>query len=107
MTLSTLDGLFQSSLLPFVASVYLSTARFRVTSTYGLFRRMTGVGTFEIGSQQSSVVARPEIIIEGTDGRGTTWRPLHFRFKPGDVHAPPAWRLHFSPDSTGKCRSHL
>lgn len=43
---------------------------------------MTGVGT-------TGEVARPEIVMEGSND-GATWYPLEFRYKPGDINrAPP------------------
>ncbi|TMW69639.1 hypothetical protein Poli38472_001795 [Pythium oligandrum] len=96
-TLSVLGRSFQESLPPFVYSAYTSTSHFRVTSPYGLFRTMTGVGTIERDGQRFSVVARPEIIVEGTDDGGATWKPYHFRFKPGDISVAPRLNVPFQP----------
>lgn len=53
----------------------------RLTSSYGLFRRMTGVGS-------EGQVSRPEIIISGSlDGH--RWNEIEFKYKPGDVATPP------------------
>lgn len=90
LTLSTLDPPFQRSMPPFVTAAYQATEKYRVTSPYGLFRSMTGVGTVERGGQQRElVVARPEIILEGTVDEGRTWHEYHFQHKPGDVSARP------------------
>eukprot|EP00899_Mesostigma_viride_P006875 jgi/Mesvir1/16189/Mv08453-RA.2 len=73
----------EKSLLP-PAPHYLQTtaSRLHVANAYGLFRHMTGVGPH-------GTVARPEIIIEGSNDM-STWRPYEFRYKPGDVtRAPP------------------
>ena len=78
-----------------------------VSSGYGLFRRMTGVGTVKImpfeqsygwAGAQPSVVARPEIIIEAIfedkditeddltiNQANKVWHELNFRWKPGDI----------------------
>ena len=55
-----------------------------LTSGYGLFRRMTGVG-------RDSTVARPEVVFEVSNDGGQHWRELHFRYKPGDVRRAPPW----------------
>ena len=69
---------------------------------YGLFRRMTGVGTVPTSSKGGgwaglppSAVARPEIILEGLFENATPsieddWQELHiFRWKPGAVDVIP------------------
>ncbi|KAG6974121.1 hypothetical protein JG688_00003211 [Phytophthora aleatoria] len=85
VTLSVLDQSFQQSLPSFVISTYYSTEKYRITSAYGLFRTMTGVGTVQLGNgQHVSVVARPEIILEGTKDGGLTWKAYHFKYKPDD-----------------------
>lgn len=54
-----------------------------LTSSYGLFRRMTGVG-------RDGGVARPEVVFEvSSDGR--KFAELEFLFKPGRVDRPPPW----------------
>ena len=60
------------------------STKFRLSSGYGLFRRMTGVG--EDGS-----VMRPEIVLEGSDDGGN-WTALEFKHKPSDdVNVAPTW----------------
>jgi hypothetical protein len=60
-------------------------------SSYGLFRRMTGVGHFSSRKLKiiqrkfnttlvPSVVSRPEIILEGFDTTSATWKEIHFRY---------------------------
>ena len=56
--------------------------RLHLASGYGLFRRMTGVGAH-------GEVARPELVLEGSDDDGENWAPLEFRYKPGDVGRAP------------------
>ena len=78
--------------------LYHHCAPFQVTSGYGLFRRMTGVGQYtqppsggtEFSSAWAplpvSVVARPEIELEGYDENEEVWRAIPFAYKPGDVY---------------------
>ncbi|XP_028823280.1 lipase maturation factor 2a isoform X2 [Denticeps clupeoides] len=67
-----------SSLWPGVRRLYEMTERLHVANSYGLFRRMTGVG------------GRPEVIVEGSvDGR--SWAEIEFMYKPGNVSAAPAF----------------
>lgn len=77
--LASLDPKFQHQtvrpLLPFDPS---QVSPWRLSSPYGLFRHMTGVG-------KEMEVARPEIVLEGSVDHGHTWEPIHFKFKPGDV----------------------
>ena len=56
----------------------------QVASGYGLFRRMTGVGEYS-----PSVVARPEIILEGLSNETGTWSEIPFLFKPGKITKMP------------------
>jgi hypothetical protein len=67
-------------------------APYSITSSYGLFRSMTGVGSNVVDAigRTRSVVARPELIIEGTDD-GIKWYPFHFKHKPGDPNVAPTW----------------
>jgi hypothetical protein len=79
--------------------IYQSYARpYQLANGYGLFRRMTGVGIAPAKSSgwaglPPSVVARPEIILEGVfEGSNTTveeWHELSFRWKPGNVTEMP------------------
>ena len=97
-------------------SEYWPKARqYHLSSGYGLFRRMTGVGkasgTGWAGLTTPSVVARPEIIVEAKlqdkDGGSTSdWKELEFRWKPGDLKQMPLqvaphqprldWRMWFA-----------
>ncbi|XP_032666182.1 lipase maturation factor 2-like [Odontomachus brunneus] len=45
-----------------------------LVNSYGLFRRMTGVG------------GRPEVIIEGSDSIDGPWKEYEFLYKPGNVN---------------------
>ncbi|CEM09631.1 unnamed protein product [Vitrella brassicaformis CCMP3155] len=54
------------------------TAPFQLTASYGLFRRMTGVG------------GRPELTIEGYDPERRQWLEYEFAYKPGREDTRPA-----------------
>ncbi|XP_008310096.1 lipase maturation factor 2a [Cynoglossus semilaevis] len=64
-------------LWPAVHRAYEFVDRYQVVNSYGLFRRMTGVG------------GRPEVVIEGSYD-GIEWTEIEFMFKPGNLSAPPA-----------------
>ncbi|KAI0228778.1 Lipase maturation factor 2 [Lamellibrachia satsuma] len=51
------------------------TNHLHLTSSYGLFRMMTGVG------------GRPEVILEGSDLLEKGWKEYEFLYKPGNVSA--------------------
>ncbi|XP_063009663.1 lipase maturation factor 2 [Melospiza melodia melodia] len=84
-------GLFAVSLVPFtyiehesngklwpgIHQMFGAVERFQVVNSYGLFRRMTGVG------------GRPEVILEGSYD-GHSWMEIEFMYKPGNVSAAPA-----------------
>lgn len=83
-------AMFTISLVPFTYIEYDSNAnlwpgvrqahelvhRYQLVNSYGLFRRMTGVG------------GRPEVVIEGSYD-GSTWVEIEFMYKPGNMSAPP------------------
>jgi len=98
-------GFFGSSAF---GKLWFKARMHRVINSYGLFRRMTGVG--EMGTQEHSefnhetgpwgwgglppsIVERPELILEGLIYRDNVtemeWRELKFRWKPGDVMVSP------------------
>jgi hypothetical protein len=56
-----------------------------LTSSYGLFRSMTGVG------------GRPEVIIEGSDELHGPWVEYDFLYKPGNITRAPAFLLPHQP----------
>ncbi|XP_027024758.2 lipase maturation factor 2a [Tachysurus fulvidraco] len=65
-----------SNLWPGVRRVFDLTDRYQLVNSYGLFRRMTGVG------------GRPEVVMEGSmDGRN--WVEINFMYKPGNVSTAP------------------
>eukprot|EP00092_Neocalanus_flemingeri_P022033 GFUD01023898.1.p1 GENE.GFUD01023898.1~~GFUD01023898.1.p1 ORF type:complete len:639 (+),score=170.92 GFUD01023898.1:81-1997(+) len=59
--------------------------RLQLTSSYGLFRRMTGVG------------GRPEVIIEGSDQLHGPWKEYEFLYKPGNISRAPTFMLPHQP----------
>ncbi|XP_078333474.1 lipase maturation factor 2-like isoform X2 [Crassostrea virginica] len=50
---------------------------YHLTNSYGLFRRMTGVG------------GRPEVIIEGSNSVESGWKEYEFYYKPGNISRVP------------------
>lgn len=65
-----------SRLWPAVRQAHDLVDRFQLVNSYGLFRRMTGVG------------GRPEVVIEGSYD-AITWTEIEFMYKPGNMSAPP------------------
>ncbi|XP_038124771.1 lipase maturation factor 2a [Cyprinodon tularosa] len=63
-------------LWPGVREAYSLVDRYQLVNSYGLFRRMTGVG------------GRPEVVIEGSMD-GNTWTEIEFMYKPGNMSASP------------------
>ncbi|CAL8358743.1 unnamed protein product [Lota lota] len=59
-------------LWPGVRRAYQVVDRFQLVNSYGLFRRMTGVG------------GRPEVVIEGSNDQ-VTWTEIDFMYKPGNM----------------------
>ncbi|NXX75362.1 LMF2 factor, partial [Urocolius indicus] len=84
-------GMFAISLVPFtyieheahgqlwpgLQRMFSAVERFQLASSYGLFRRMTGVG------------GRPEVVLEGSYDR-QSWTEIEFMYKPGNVSVAPA-----------------
>ncbi|XP_006633846.2 lipase maturation factor 2a [Lepisosteus oculatus] len=67
-----------SRLWPGIRKVYDVVDRYQLVNSYGLFRRMTGVG------------GRPEVVIEGSIDK-ETWTEIQFMYKPGNISAPLPW----------------
>ncbi|XP_033918832.1 lipase maturation factor 2 [Melopsittacus undulatus] len=89
-------GLFAISLVPFtyieseshrklwpgIHEAFGAVQRLQLVNSYGLFRRMTGVG------------GRPEVVLEGSYN-GKNWTEIEFMYKPGNVsRAPPVVAPH-------------
>ncbi|CAL8296602.1 unnamed protein product [Boreogadus saida] len=64
-------------LWPGVRRAHQAADGLQLVNSYGLFRRMTGVG------------GRPEVVIEGSQDR-VTWTEIDFMYKPGNASTPPA-----------------
>lgn len=81
------------------ATVRSLLAPFHIASSYGLFRRMTGVGPigkFADVQGEYSVVQRPELIVQGSmDGK--KWRSYGVRYKPGDPKDAPSYIMPHQP----------
>ncbi|CAH1787251.1 unnamed protein product [Owenia fusiformis] len=77
VTLTVLDKGSEEMLPPVVYQLHERTHKFHLTSSYGLFRRMTGVG------------GRPEVILEGSNSEEGPWREYYFHYKPGNVYSRP------------------
>uniref|UniRef100_A0A8C8S9E1 Lipase maturation factor n=1 Tax=Pelusios castaneus TaxID=367368 RepID=A0A8C8S9E1_9SAUR len=83
-------GMFAISLVPFTYIEYESNGklwpgvhqmfnavdRYQLVNSYGLFRRMTGVG------------GRPEVVLEGSYDM-QKWTEIEFMYKPGNISAMP------------------
>uniref|UniRef100_A0AAV2KW97 Lipase maturation factor n=1 Tax=Knipowitschia caucasica TaxID=637954 RepID=A0AAV2KW97_KNICA len=65
-----------ANLWPVVTQAHGLVDRYQLVNSYGLFRRMTGVG------------GRPEVVIEGSHD-AVTWVEIEFMYKPGNMSAPP------------------
>ncbi len=63
-----------------VKELHGNLSKFHVTSSYGLFRRMTG-------TEQG----RPEVILEFSDSLSGPWKEFEFLYKPGNVAASPGF----------------
>ncbi|XP_028413544.1 lipase maturation factor 2-like [Dendronephthya gigantea] len=75
---SNLDRTTQQNIWPVVRKWHDQVQHLEIANSYGLFRRMTGVG------------GRPEIVIEGSDSLDGPWKEYNFRYKPGLLtHCPP------------------
>ncbi|KAM3609466.1 uncharacterized protein V6R79_015311 [Siganus canaliculatus] len=91
-------AMFTISLVPFTYIEYDSNARlwpgvrlahdvvdrYQLVNSYGLFRRMTGVG------------GRPEVVIEGSYD-AVSWTEIEFMYKPGNLSAAPAVMIPHQP----------
>ena len=71
---SVLHRSSNSTIMPPLRKLYSKIDHLHIANSYGLFRRMTGVG------------GRPEVVIEGANDVQGPWREYNFRYKPGDVN---------------------
>ncbi|CAK4137238.1 unnamed protein product [Aphanomyces euteiches] len=90
--LAKMDATYAETLPNFMKTAGIVTSKLRLSSPYGNFQKSTGVrkvtvpGTF---INEFAIVARPEIIIEGSDDDGKTWQAYEFNSKPGNVNLAP------------------
>lgn len=71
-------GKYSAPVTPFLVPLQNDAARFSVVNSYGLFRRMTGVG------------GRPELVIEAANAEAGPWTEVKFLYKPTKLdQAPP------------------
>ena len=84
-----------------VVDMHELTQPFALTSSYGLFRQMTGVGNIQEYVDPlhppHAQVARPELILEGFSAKEERWIEIAFRYKPGDVMRSPPWIAPYQP----------
>uniref|UniRef100_UPI00358F7D99 lipase maturation factor 2-like n=1 Tax=Myxine glutinosa TaxID=7769 RepID=UPI00358F7D99 len=66
-------------LWPAVRKLHAAVDPWQLSSSYGLFRRMTGVG------------GRPEVVIEGSWELERNWKELEFMYKPGNISTSPSF----------------
>jgi len=77
---AVVDDTASSSIPTSLRRIYSKFEPFEITHSYGLFRRMTGVG------------GRPEVVIEGTNDNldeSPEWEEIEFPYKPGALERPP------------------
>lgn len=82
---TVIDRTTSNSLWPVIRSWHSEVDRFHVVNSYGLFRRMTGVG------------GRPEIIIEGSNSLDSGWKEINFLYKPGNKGSSPPFIVPHQP----------
>eukprot|EP00750_Incisomonas_marina_P027447 INCI6192.7.p1 GENE.INCI6192.7~~INCI6192.7.p1 ORF type:complete len:707 (+),score=82.87 INCI6192.7:250-2370(+) len=117
VTFRSLDKAFPRSLPRIASRAYSSVAPYGMVSSYGLFRRMTGVGRSNVVVEETfdqfhpdllprrrtlSIVERPEVIIQArfpspSSKGGSTWQDVGFPWKPGDVNESPPFVAPFQP----------
>lgn len=64
--------------------LFSSVEHLQLANSYGLFRRMTGLG------------GRPEVVLEGSYD-GHHWTEIEFMYKPGNVSRPPPFLIPHQP----------
>lgn len=71
---ATLHHSHNSTIPTHLRQIHGKIEHLRLVNSYGLFRRMTGMG------------GRPEVIIEGGDNIDGPWKEYEFLYKPGNVN---------------------
>ncbi|XP_023233831.1 lipase maturation factor 2-like isoform X1 [Centruroides sculpturatus] len=80
-----IDRSSQQNLWPVVRTWHSRVDKFNLVNSYGLFRRMTGVG------------GRPELVVEGSNSLHSGWNEYHFLYKPGNLTCKPAFIIPHQP----------
>ena len=91
VTFISVSSRLRGKLPGFAMETYRHVQPLHITTAYGLFRRMTGMGRDERDEfgRSVTVAARPEIIVEVSDDQGKTWHEVSFAYKPGRVDRTP------------------
>ena len=76
---TVLDRATSQRVWPVFHHWYSRTGDFHICSSYGLFRRMTGVD------------GRPEVILEGSNSLSGPWKEYDFLHKPGNINVMPSY----------------
>nr|CAD7409137.1 unnamed protein product [Timema cristinae] len=74
---STLHPVGNTTVIPAMREWHSRLDHLHLTNSYGLFRRMTGVG------------GRPEVIIVGSNNMEGPWKEYNFLYKPSNVNNTP------------------
>ena len=91
-TLLPMESIHESPGIPLKKEAKLlsdTLQSFHISNSYGLFRRMTGVGDSRgraggrnWGGLPPSVVEVPAVVVEGSHDKGRTWHEIPFRYAP-------------------------
>ncbi|KDR11021.1 lipase maturation factor 2-like [Zootermopsis nevadensis] len=76
---SSLHPAGNSTVIPVLHHWHSRLDHLHLANSYGLFRRMTGVG------------GRPEVILEGSNHIDGPWLEYNFLYKPGNVNSTPSF----------------
>ncbi|RHY30184.1 hypothetical protein DYB32_004570 [Aphanomyces invadans] len=88
MPLAQMHPGFSETLPGVIKTASIIASRLHVSAAYGSTEKSSGVrkvmvqGTF---ANEFAIVARPEVVLEGSADGGKTWHALDLHFKPGSV----------------------
>ncbi|ETW04793.1 hypothetical protein H310_03930 [Aphanomyces invadans] len=94
MPLAQMHPGFSETLPGVIKTASIIASRLHVSAAYGSTEKSSGVrkvmvqGTF---ANEFAIVARPEVVLEGSADGGKTWHALDLHFKPGSVDASPSF----------------